>query len=92
MCGMRIRGMYRVWGPRGESPSARRMVESWLISGYREELPEVCSVAWAGDGSFLAIGNDQGDVELWDSDTGQRVRKMAGHQVRCRAIETGDIC
>lgn len=48
----------------------------------REDQPEVCSVAWAADGSFLAIGNDQGDVELWDADTGQRVRKMAGHQVR----------
>lgn len=42
----------------------------------------MCSVSWAGDGSFLAIGNDQGDVELWDADTGQRVRKMSGHQVR----------
>ncbi len=51
----------------------------WLS---REGLPEVCSVSWAGDGSFLAIGNDQGDVELWDADTGQRVRKMSGHQVR----------
>ena len=47
----------------------------------------MCSLAWATDGSFLAIGNDQGDVELWDADTGQRVRKMSGHQVSRRACE-----
>lgn len=84
MCGMQIRGMCRVWVPRGESFSGGFVVGCGLMWCGREDQPEVCSVAWAADGSFLAIGNDQGDVELWDADTGQRVRKMAGHQVRFR--------
>ena len=46
-----------------------------------DDHPQVCSVDWASDGSFLAIGNEDGAVELWDADTGQRVRKMEGHQV-----------
>ncbi|KAJ9117265.1 hypothetical protein QFC20_000411 [Naganishia adeliensis] len=58
-----------------------------------EGLPEVCSVSWAGDGSFLAIGNDQGDVELWDADTGQRhkVQDLRGHRAEvCGLAWRGD--
>ncbi|KAJ9123880.1 hypothetical protein QFC22_000668 [Naganishia vaughanmartiniae] len=51
-----------------------------------DDQPQVCSVDWASDGSFLAIGNEDGAVELWDADTGQRVRKMEGHQARVAAL------
>jgi cell division cycle protein 20 (cofactor of APC complex) len=48
--------------------------------GAEGEVP-VTSVSWAGDGSYLAVGNDIGEVEIWDVDEGKKMRVMAGHNV-----------
>lgn len=40
------------------------------------------SLTWAGDGAYLAVGNDRGEVEVWDAETGTKLRTMAGHAVR----------
>lgn len=42
----------------------------------------VCSVAWSGRGSYLSIGTDRGDVQIWDAAQCKRVRSMAGHKQR----------
>ncbi|CDZ97112.1 Anaphase promoting complex, Cdc20, Cdh1, and Ama1 subunits [Phaffia rhodozyma] len=47
-----------------------------------EESPQICSLTWAGDGSYLSVGNDKGDVEVWDVETGVKLRTMAGHASR----------
>ncbi|KAK1215989.1 WD repeat-containing protein slp1 [Marasmius sp. AFHP31] len=47
------------------------------------EAPEgsyVSSVDFSNDGAFLGIGLGNGDVELWDVETGQKLRTMSGHQ------------
>ncbi|KAL0579912.1 WD repeat-containing protein slp1 [Marasmius crinis-equi] len=47
------------------------------------EAPEgsyVSSVDFSNDGAFLGIGLGNGDVELWDAETGQKLRTMSGHQ------------
>ncbi|KAJ3982910.1 hypothetical protein F5890DRAFT_286201 [Lentinula detonsa] len=47
------------------------------------EAPEgtyVSSVDFSKDGTFLGIGLGQGDIELWDVETGQKLRVMSGHQ------------
>ncbi|KAM6501040.1 WD repeat-containing protein slp1 [Amanita muscaria] len=42
----------------------------------------VSSVDFSNDGSFLAAGLDSGDIELWDIESGQKLRTMSGHQAQ----------
>ncbi|KAI8896488.1 WD40-repeat-containing domain protein [Globomyces pollinis-pini] len=42
----------------------------------------VTSLSWAGDGSYLAVGTDEGDAQIWDVDTSSRIRSMRGHTSR----------
>ncbi|RDB24148.1 WD repeat-containing protein slp1 [Hypsizygus marmoreus] len=46
------------------------------------EAPEgtyVSSVDFSNDGMFLGVGIGNGDVELWDVESGQKLRTMTGH-------------
>jgi cell division cycle protein 20 (cofactor of APC complex) len=47
-----------------------------------EESPQITSLTWAGDGAYLSVGNDVGEVEVWDIETGTKLRTMAGHASR----------
>jgi cell division cycle 20-like protein 1 (cofactor of APC complex) len=42
----------------------------------------VTSVSWAQRGTHLAVGTNRGDVELWDTTKGKRIRSMPGHTAR----------
>ena len=42
----------------------------------------VTSVAWTQRGTHLAVGTNQGEVQIWDASRCQRVRTMAGHSAR----------
>jgi cell division cycle 20-like protein 1 (cofactor of APC complex) len=42
----------------------------------------VCSVAWSQRGSYLSVGTDRGDVQVWDPARCKRVRSMPGHKQR----------
>ena len=44
------------------------------------------SVSWSKDGSYLAIGNDAGEVEIWDVEEGKKMRVMGGHQARVPSL------
>lgn len=44
------------------------------------------SMSWSNDGSYLAIGNDVGDVEVWDVDEGKKMRVMSGHNARVPSL------
>jgi len=53
------------------------------------EAPEgsyVSSVDFSNDGMFLGVGLGTGDVELWDVETGQKLRTMAGHQAQVATL------
>ena len=52
-----------------------------LGEGREDETP-VTSVSWSPDGSYLAVGDDNGEVHIWDVDEGKRIRKMGGHNAR----------
>lgn len=42
----------------------------------------VCSVAWTQRGTYLAVGTNQGEVQIWDANKCKRVRTMGGHRTR----------
>ncbi|KAH6602019.1 hypothetical protein BASA61_001545 [Batrachochytrium salamandrivorans] len=40
----------------------------------------VTSLQWTADGSYLAIGTDNGDAQIWDLDSSSKIRTMRGAQ------------
>ena len=42
----------------------------------------VCSVAWTQRGTYLAVGTNTGEVQIWDAAKCKRIRTMAGHRSR----------
>lgn len=43
-------------------------------------IPMVGFVAFSPDGETLAIGDSNGVLKLWETDTGQEIRELVGHQ------------
>ncbi|XP_027335601.1 protein FIZZY-RELATED 3 isoform X1 [Abrus precatorius] len=42
----------------------------------------VCSVQWTREGSFISVGTNLGQVQIWDGARCKKVRTMGGHQTR----------
>ncbi|CAJ1865142.1 unnamed protein product [Sphenostylis stenocarpa] len=42
----------------------------------------VCSVQWTREGSFISVGTNLGQVQVWDGTQCKKVRTMGGHQTR----------
>lgn len=51
-----------------------------------EESTAVCSVSWSSDGAYLAIGNEAGEVEIWDVEESKKMRVMGGHNARVPSL------
>lgn len=47
----------------------------------------ISSVSWVKEGTFLAIGNSLGHVQLWDSSQPKLVRTMLGHAGRVGSLD-----
>jgi cell division cycle 20-like protein 1 (cofactor of APC complex) len=43
----------------------------------------VCSVGWSQRGSFLSVGTNAGEVQIWDIGKLKKIRTMTGHRARC---------
>ena len=56
--------------------SVRKLLELTREGDY------VCSVSWAGNGKYLAVGSDSAAIQLWDVEKEKRVRTMGGHTDR----------
>ncbi|KAM7256475.1 hypothetical protein ACFE04_012216 [Oxalis oulophora] len=46
----------------------------------------VCSVGWAQHGTQLAVGTNNGKVQIWDAARCKRIRTMDGHRLRVGAL------
>ncbi|KAF5344181.1 hypothetical protein D9756_011444 [Leucocoprinus leucothites] len=56
--------------------------DTGTVAQLGEGAPEgsyVSSVDFSNDGAFLGIGLSTGEVELWDTESGQKLRSMTGH-------------
>jgi len=42
----------------------------------------VCSVGWTPRGTYLAVGTNQGEVQIWDANRCKKIRSMGGHRTR----------
>ena len=56
--------------------SVRKLLE------LNREGDYVCSVSWAGNGKYLAVGSESAAIQLWDVEKEKRVRTMGGHTDR----------
>lgn len=43
-------------------------------------------ISWSNRGSYLAIGTDPGEVQLWDPEKKACIRKLDGHRGRCCSL------
>jgi len=62
-------------------------------SGVSEALVElegeddyVTSVSWVADGSYLAVGTNKAEIQLWDVEQAKPLRKMKGHSARVSSM------
>lgn len=61
-------------------------------SGETEPLVEleeddlVTSVSWVADGSYLAVGTNNCEIQLWDVEQARPLRKMRGHAARVGSL------
>lgn len=42
----------------------------------------VCSVSWSQRGTYLSVGTNTGEVQIWDVSKLKRTRTMTGHRQR----------
>lgn len=42
----------------------------------------VSSVKWSDDGGYVSVGLGNGEVEVWDAESQQKLRTMRGHETR----------
>jgi cell division cycle protein 20 (cofactor of APC complex) len=47
----------------------------------------VGALSWIQEGSHLAVGTSLNVVEIWDAETGTRLRKMTGHSQRISSLD-----
>jgi cell division cycle 20, cofactor of APC complex len=47
----------------------------------------VTSLAWLGDGAYLAVGSFHAQVQIWDAAAQRKLRTMTGHTARVAALD-----
>ena len=49
----------------------------------------ICSVSWSNRGTYLAVGTNSGDVQIWDPSRAKKIRSMPGHLARVGCLDWG---
>lgn len=79
----RKRGGTRTDGGRRDPASSSSSTSSLLvlILDRADSSPQTTSLTFSRDGKYLFIGNETGQVEVWDVETMVKIRTMKGHVV-----------
>lgn len=58
--------------------------ETGTVNCLLETSPDtyVSSVKWSDDGGYVSVGLGNGEVEVWDAESQQKLRTMRGHETR----------
>ena len=72
------------WPVTGPCACGRRAVAAWCARSKGIGL--VRSVAWSGDGHWLASGAVDRTVRVWEASSGRLVRTLEGHQGWVRSV------
>lgn len=58
--------------------------DSGTVASLLETSPDtyVSSLKWSGDGAYVSVGLDSGEVQIWDVEEGTKLRSMFGHDSR----------
>ncbi|XP_060909548.1 cell division cycle protein 20 homolog [Labrus mixtus] len=57
-----------------------------LLMKLESEEDYICSLSWTKEGSYLAIGTSDCNVQLWDVDLQKRLRSMTSHTSRVGSL------
>lgn len=52
----------------------------------------ICGVSWSDDGRLLALGGDDGAVEIWDVEANRVTQRLCQHVDRVGALSWSDSC
>lgn len=51
---------------------------------------KITSLSWIGAGTHVAVGTNNGSVQIWDAATSKCTRKMTGHNLRVSSLAWND--
>ncbi|KAM7287620.1 cell division cycle protein 20 homolog [Ixodes scapularis] len=69
-----LKGQLYLWN--ASTGSVDQLLELQAPDAY------LCSVSWSADGSYLAVGTSENQVQLWDVAQQKRLRTLTGHASR----------
>ena len=78
-------------GGRGRAPDAVTLISAGLGFCFMTQIGRVAKIAdrglgdtsvadWSPDGGVLAVAFREGGIQLWDAETGERIREIGGAQ------------
>ena len=57
-----------------------------LLTELTDSSDSVCSLSWAADGHYLAIGTNNNNVNLWNVSAKKQLRTLTGHTARVGSL------
>ena len=66
-------------------------VQKGELKGVVKELGRATGLAISADGSFIACGNSDGTVHLWNAESGKKLHSLAGHKDEVRIMAFSSV-
>lgn len=70
----------------GGGVAFQRIAVPWSLSGMLTDPGAAWSPAWSADGSSIACGYTDGVIRIWNSETGELVNSLEGHDIKVNNV------